>query len=267
MKTLTLTSPLTTGSDVTAAQRHLKTNVFKQDYLRAAVDGVFGPATSRACVRAKYWLGYDDDALDPIYGDLLDGYLTGRVKLPARLAARRTARVKAAASPPPLSLGENAVKQLQPFVGTTESPPGTNIHPLSTWYGMRGPWCAMAITYGYVRAGSKAFVKGSRYAYVPFMVIDAKAGRNGLVLISYKDAKAGDIVCFDWQKGGPLASPYAFDHAGLLRSKVNSDGVFKSREGNTSDDWTGSQSNGGGLYDRDDRDMDRATCVFIRVGR
>lgn len=264
MKTLTLTSPFTTGANVSAAQSALRGNVFNQDYLRAAVDGAFGEATARACVRAKYWLGYPLEEQQPIYGDHLHSYLTGARALPARLKATREARIASAAKPKPL--GVRALDILRPLVGTREDPAGSNNHLVSRWYGVQGPWCAMAVTYAMVRAGSTGFVKGSYYAYVPFMVIDARAGRRGLQVVSRADAKAGDIVCFDWQRGDGR-NPYSFDHVGLLRSGVRADGVFQTREGNTSDDWSGSQSNGGGLYDRDDRDTDRARCLFIRAGR
>ena len=264
MKTLALTSPYTTGADVKAAQAALKGNVFNQDYLRGTVDGVFGEATARACVRAKYWLGYDLDDQKPIYGDLLHGYLTGKRLLPVRLKAARNARLAAATTPKPL--GVKALEKLAPMVGSREDPANSNNHLISRWYGVKGPWCAMAVTYGMVFAGSTGFAKGARFAYVPFMVIAARAGQYGLQIVRRADVRPGDIVCYDWQKGDGK-NPYSFDHTGLVRSRVDGNGVFKTREGNTSDDWSGSQSNGGGLFDRDDRDTDRATCVFLRAGR
>jgi hypothetical protein len=68
MKTLALTSPYTMNADVKAAQSALRGNVFNQDYLRDTVDGVFGENTARACVRAKYWLGYPLEEQQPFYG-------------------------------------------------------------------------------------------------------------------------------------------------------------------------------------------------------
>src|SRR5687767_7108208 len=100
MKTLALTSPLTANADVKAAQAALKGNVFDADYLRDTVDGVFGENTARACVRAKYWLGYEPQLQLPIFGDLLHGYLTGRRQLPSKMAAARQARIAAAAAKP-----------------------------------------------------------------------------------------------------------------------------------------------------------------------
>ena len=53
-RTLSLTTPHTTGDDVKYAQNLLK----RAGYYKAASGGEFGPLTAQACYRAKYWLGY-----------------------------------------------------------------------------------------------------------------------------------------------------------------------------------------------------------------
>lgn len=90
-KTLHLTNPLMKGERVREAQELLK----KHGYFHGGVDGVFGPATAKACKRAKYDLGYLRRDIKPSYGDPLDGLLAGTIKLPAGYRVRRLARRRA----------------------------------------------------------------------------------------------------------------------------------------------------------------------------
>jgi hypothetical protein len=254
VKTLSLTSPLTKGPEVKAAQLTLNGgNAFKQDFLLGSVDGAFGEETGRACRRAKYWLGYPQKEQLPIYGDVLDGYLHGK-KLPASYRTRRAARLRAAKQKP---LRVKALEQAKRYIGKKENPPGSNrIDFASLWYKLIGPWCAMAVTRWYVDAGSKAFVKSARYAYVPYIVADAKAGRNGLALT--KDPKPGDVVCYDWLADGVA------DHVGLFENWVaGAEGSeFLAVEGNTS---LGNDSNGGEVMRRHRKRTQ--VQAFVRVGR
>lgn len=258
MRALAVTSPLSRGLAVHAAQARLAgRNRYTTDYLHGTVDSVFGQETGRGCRRAKYWLGYPTKDQTPVYGDTLDALLSGARRLPALYAFRRAARLDAAANPS--TLGSRAVDALWPHRGLTESPAGSNRCLFSDWYGVTGPWCAMAATWAYVHAGSKAFQRGSRYAFVPFVVHDAHAGANGLAVTP--DPKRGDLVCFDWDRDG------THDHVGLFLAWTDkSRGRFQTLEGNTSPDDHGSQSNGGGLFLRV-RSLGAAGVVFVRVGR
>lgn len=92
MATLHLTNPLTKGSHVREAQERLKNH----HYFKGTVDGVFGPATGRACHRAKYDLGYRKKDIKPTYGDPLDGLLKGTIKLPLAYRIRQKSRRRAA---------------------------------------------------------------------------------------------------------------------------------------------------------------------------
>lgn len=253
MKTLALTSPMMTGPDVVAAQTLLKSGgVLKTDLLRGPVDGTFGPATGRACVRAKYRLGYPEGDLDPIYGDKLHGYLGGKA-VPATYRARAKARAAAAEKPP---LREKALAKLTARLGDKEAPAGSNrIGWASEWYGIIGPWCAMAVTRSYVDAGSKTFLKGSRYAYCPFIFHDARFGLNGLQVTA--DPLPGDLVLYDWQGDGTA------DHVGLFEKWVDRpDGIFHAIEGNTA---IGNDSNGGEVMQRSR--TRKQVQAFVRVGR
>lgn len=268
--TLTLTSPETRGEQVVRAQRRLDgDNVFRGDWLQSPVDGVFGLATSRACKRAKYWLGYTTARQTGSYGAELAAYLSGSKPLPLlyrqRRRARLAAKAKAAAS---RTLGQRAVAVVRPKLGTVEVPAGSNRVFASLWYGMIGPWCAMLTTFGYAKAGSTELRAGVRYAYVPFIVTDARAGRHGLS--TTRNPVEGDLVCFDWQGRGltdDRDSPYNYDHVGyFIRWVDRLGGTFATIEGNTSAGSSGSQSNGGGLFERT-RSLRDARVQFVHPAR
>ena len=247
--TLSVTSPYTAGAMVSHAQKVLNgNNVFNRDFLQGAVDGVFGEETGRACIRAKYWLGYPTAALDPTYGEKVDGYLHGLEQPTRDMMVRRELREKAVADTP---LAVKALRQAQAQIGVKEKPAGSNKVLFSDWYGIRGPWCAMFVTWCYDRSGSKAFTRGSRYAYVPYIVNDARAGRNGLSVT--RAPLPGDVVCYDWDGG-------VADHTGLFEK--GSRDMFHAIEGNTS---VGNDSNGGEVMRRS-RQGSQVEC-FVRVGR
>lgn len=255
MRTLHLTSPYMRGDDVKAAQGRLNGNNFlKADYLQGAVDGVFGEETARACKRAKFWLGYAESDIQGTYGDTLRDYLSGETPLSAGMKKRRKARQEAAESTPLRVLAFNALVK---HVGETESPPGSNHFPWATnWYGVRGPWCAMAVSHAYVTAGSKSFRAGYHYSYCPAIRTDARFGNNHLSLT--KTPQKGDLVLFDWDNDNVA------DHVGLFDEWITKGVNFKTCEGNTSADSSGSQSNGGGVYRRERHISD--VVGFVHVG-
>ena len=253
MKTLHLTSPLIHGSTVSNAQHRLANNVFGQDFKPGPMDGHFGEATARACIRAKFWLGYPPAKQLPTYGDDLDSYLQG-TKLPTAFTRRRKARLSKGKQTP---LRVAALANLRKHIGDKESPPRSNrVAWASEWYGVIGPWCAMSVTRAYVDAGSKAFVRGQRYAYVPYIVNDARAGANGLAITH--EPQPGDVVCFDWDGDGVA------DHTGLFERWTGGND-FRSVEGNTSADDAGSQSNGGMVAERTRHKSQ--VVAFVHVGR
>ena len=243
---LKLTSPTTSGDDV----RKLQTELKKKGWLQGSVDGVYGPDTARAVSRGKYWLGYR--VPDQTAADLFYDYLTGRKKTTDAMQARVRQRKKADAGKP---MRLKMLAEARKHIGTKESPAGSNNVSFSRWYGMRGPWCAMFVSWCGVQAGSKFFRRGSRWAYVPYMVADGRAGRNGLA-VTY-DPKEGDIVTFDWEGGGSVA-----DHVGFFLEWTNKSRTkFKALEGNTG---IGNNSNGGEVMVRD-RTKSQVEA-FIHVG-
>jgi hypothetical protein len=238
------------GPDVKHAQALLAANTFRQNFDPGPMDGQFGEATARACIRAHYWVG--DAKPQNVFGPRLEAFLLGTRELPAANARRRHDRLKAKTAQP---LRVKALAYLTSHLGEKEDPPGSNrISWASEWYGVIGPWCAMSVTRSYVEAGSKAFKRGRFYAYVPFIVADARAGRNGLAVTH--DPKPGDLVCYDWQRDGTA------DHVGLFEKWLVRGRTFTAIEGNTA---IGNDSNGGEVMRRD-RSVGLVQA-FVHVGR
>jgi hypothetical protein len=163
---------------------------------------------------------------------------------------------KAATQKPAGKVRDQAFHEAEKWVGYTEG--ANNANKFGSWYGCNyQPWCAMFCTYCYeegTASGSPSFAKGSYYAYVPYIVSDARNGRRGLSVTG--SPVPGDLVCYDWSWDG------TFDHVGMF-----SDGTatsWEAIEGNTSSSSSGSQSNGGGVYRRS-RSAAQADVVFVRA--
>lgn len=142
------------------------------------------------------------------------------------------------------SLGTKALKLASAQVGYHESPAGSNMTKFGLWFGMNGePWCAIFLSWVLSHAG-----RPFKYSYVPYVVNDARAKRNGLSTIMYSQVpaalKAGNVVlaCYDW----PGESPGVADHIGMV-AKVVGPTTFEAIEGNTS---LGNNSNGGEVMRR-----------------
>jgi len=155
---------------------------------------------------------------------------------------------------PSTSSAQARLKLSQTQLGIKESPPNTNQCKYTNWYGLVGPWCAMFVTWCDQTGENptSTFVKGNKYAYVPYIVNDARLGKNGLSITS--DPKAGDLVCYDWDRNGE------FDHIGIFENWT-SGRVFEAIEGNTA---IGNDSNGGEVMRRQ-RDAAAQATVFVRV--
>lgn len=141
------------------------------------------------------------------------------------------------------------------YLGYKESPAGSNRTKFGAWYGQDGqPWCAMFVSHCFeVEAGgSPSFAKGQRYAYVPYIVTDARNQRYGLSIT--QSPVPGDLVCYDWS-----VSDGTYDHVGIFEAWAS--GSFTAIEGNTS---TSNNSNGGEVQRRTRRTTD-AAIVFVRV--
>jgi len=151
------------------------------------------------------------------------------------------------------TLRQKALKKAITQLGVKESPPNTNRVKYTDWYGMVGPWCAMFITWSFEAVGrSPSFMKGQKYAYVPYIVSDARNKRNGL--ITTDDPIAGDLVCFDWE------NDTNYDHIGIFEKWLPGSHEFYCIEGNTS---VSNNSNGGEVMRRTRNRAQK--IVFVRV--
>lgn len=160
--------------------------------------------------------------------------------------------------PPSGSAAQARLATAKAEVGNKESPANSNNTKYGAWYQMNGvPWCAIFCTWADQTGQnpySKSFVKGSQWSYVPYVVSDARNGRNGLTITS--SPKPGDLCCFDW---GPSDGEY--DHIGIVLTGLDANGNFTTIEGNTS---TSDQSNGGQVMQRT-RNKNQQGTVFVRV--
>jgi hypothetical protein len=246
MRLLHLTSPLTHGEDVALAQKQLAGfNAYGENFGPGKIDGQFGETTAAACIRAKSYLGYPPRKILPSYGDELADYLSGtRLPLSHKWQQSRL----------PKNLGQKALERANIYKGVHESPAGSNRQQFGAWYGANGvPWCAIFVSYCYQHVGSKSFAAGRSYAYVPYIVNDARAGRNGLSVVRLPEP--GDLVCYDWERNGVA------DHVGIFVREIKG-GNFVALEGNTA---VGNDSNGGKVMERTRKPSQ--VQAFVRVSR
>jgi peptidoglycan hydrolase-like protein with peptidoglycan-binding domain len=243
-RTLVLTSPHMKGDDVTYAQNLLRN---RGGYYEGKADDEYGPLTAQAAYRAQYWLGYQKP--QQTFGTALEKLLLGKAE-PATDAKKRIAERKKKGDANPLR--KSALAQMEKFVGLTEQPAKSNHVPeINSWWGGGDvAWCARCVSKAYVSAGSKAFVRGRNYEYVPTLVGDARAGRNGLTVTL--DPKPGDLVCYDWD-GSNFRS--GDNHVGMFKSGNRQS--FKTIEGNVDSCC--------GYHDRNSNSAKHV--VFVHVGK
>lgn len=110
------------------------------------------------------------------------------------------------------------------------------------------PYCGMGVMGAYLKGLGVLLPDGM--VYTPNIMSYAGREFRGTDGAVYKlnraapsDARPGAIVVFDWSPGSGA------DHTGLARGPLRS-GTMPTREFNTSPTNAGSQSNGGGVYDR-----------------
>lgn len=258
-----LTSPNVAGDQVRYAQRALKESKYG-DFHPGKIDGHYGDHTASAARSAKYWLGYPKrEWRGPRrfhYSHKLYRQLIGERKLGMVQRRRRVKRLRHQGR---VSPGVRALEiaRKQAALGVTEKPAGSNLTPYGKWYGVQGqPWCAIFVSWCFDQAKPFFLFNWVRfkYAYCPFVVADAKAGRNGLRVVAWSDVRPGDLVLFDW----PGESPGTADHIGIVSKVINrTSGLFETVEGNTSNG--GSQDNGGAVLVK--QRQTSLVQVFVRV--
>ena len=138
-------------------------------------------------------------------------------------------------------------------LGYVEGPKKDN--PFGKWYGSNGtPWCAAFVSYCMNHSGAGALIAG---AQTPKGFNSCGAGikffKAKHAWHPVAEAKAGDIVFFDWEHDGEQ------DHVGIVVSNDPKTKTVKTIEGNTSDT---NHSNGGTVQAKT-----RNYSVIMGVGR
>ena len=127
-------------------------------------------------------------------------------------------------------IGRRALAEARRWVGTTESPPGSNRTPFGAWFGLDGvPWCNIFVSYCFAVGAHVTIAEGfhgagctSRgCAYVP--TTEAWLRATGMWL-GRVTPLPGDIAIYNWDGGPP-------DHIGIVESAGG--GGFSAIEGNS----------------------------------
>src|SRR6478609_797848 len=178
----------------------------------------------------------------------------------AKRRQSRLAKIRKAQTEGPAA----AVAYARSFIGTTESPAGSNTGPTHTnakgqkggvsfWesYWGLGPcyWCLCFASYCAKAIGGARISGNCTYS----VAIEgyARNHENGWIQVPISEARPGDISI--WKFDGPSAPS---DHGEL----VVENGVSEDVGGNTSSDSGGSQSNGGGVFPKH-RDLSQCSMV------
>lgn len=216
MRTLLVTSPLMSGSDVS----DLQTALNSMGYDCGQVDGLYGAATSGAVSRFQKANSLE---VDGIAGPITLG------KVNELMSANHT-------SPEEVShLGELVLAEAEKWIGTAENPKGSNMQPFGAWFNVNGvAWCCEAVSYWYKIGGGYELCKGTRgIGVVPgrgctsVPTVEGWLRTSGFWLGKISKPLPGDIVIFE------LDGDAKADHIGIVKS-VNADGTVQTIEGNYS---------------------------------
>lgn len=136
-----------------------------------------------------------------------------------------------------MSIADNIIQTARREIGITEYPTNSNNVKYNTWYyghavsGSAYPWCMVFVQYVYDKSG---------------YTLPYKTASCSLLLNWYKCHKPDRIV--KTPVPGCIAI-YNFGHTGIV-VKDNGNGTITAIEGNTSASSSGSQSNGGGVFEK-----------------
>jgi hypothetical protein len=191
------------GPRVKALQRLLNVNGYRHPRRLLEIDGQFGPLTAAAVQQTKYWCGYPKEELKPIAGDELLGYLSGDESLPGDYRDRRKLRIEKrekerAQQTDADKLRLRALAIIRGEIVTLESPNHSNNVPYNSYWGMGNvAYCVIGMSWAWIKAGSKAFVKGSRWAGCREMLAAAKDGGYGICLTHEPDPGCPGVIDFN----------------------------------------------------------------------
>jgi len=243
------------GPRVKELQKLLNSNRYRKPKRLLAVDGEFGPRTAAAVQGTKFWCGYKKEDIKPIAGEFLLNILTNKIPLPPDNAQKRSERLqnvldnqKAQTEIDKMRL--RALGIIKDELGEMERPNHSNKIKYTDWWGW-GPcaYCVIGVSWAWVKAGSKSFVKGQRWANTDAMLEDAQDGKNGLHLTSEPDPGCPGVIDFEGH-----SNP---DHC-ITFVKDNGNGTCETYEFNTTKDGTNIE----GVWTKD-RPLNQ--CWFFEV--
>lgn len=218
------------GERVKTLQRLINDNPFFKPRRKLLVDGDMRTLTCGAVQQAKHRLGYPLKDIKPVAGQPVFDYLSKKRPLSDAYRARRKARLAKVAAAQHVQSAQTkmrlgALAIINGELGTMENPPHSNHIKYNTWWGWGAvAYCVIGVSWSWVKAGSTAFAKGSRWAGTDLMLSDAKAGGHGIHLTSDPDPGCPGVIDFDGH-----SDP---DHA-ITLVKDNGDGTATTAEFNT----------------------------------
>lgn len=224
------------GDDVRRLQTAVNNRLaaFGRRFEGVKVDGQYGPHTQDEVRRVAWWLGVANKHIEgptpPWVQRLIEH---PGLRNPVQRARARARKPKKIAGPTAVIAWEKTK------VGLKESPAGSNWGPgVSTFLKLWGlgpaPWCGAFQGYGLKEIGHVPVT--GRITYCPYIVEDAKAGRNGFSgWHSWSDRRNGDLVLCSFDGSGVA------EHVEMVVDAASGQTIG----GNTSSDEAGSQSNGG----------------------
>lgn len=214
------------GAKVKNFQRLLNHNKYRTPKRPLVEDGDWGPLTSAATQKVKFYCGYPAEELKPIAGDQIIGYLSNKVALPDDYKDRRKRRIAPKPMDPMDKMRLRVLARIKDELGTLETPNNSNHIKYNTYWGWGPvPYCMIFIAWAWLHEGSKAFVKGSRWAGCREMLADAQAGGHGIHLTNDPDPGCPGVV--------DLYGDARPDHA-ITFVKDNGNGTVTTYEANTS---------------------------------
>jgi len=223
------------GPRVKELQKLLNKNAYRKARRLLDVDGEFGPLTASAINGTKYWMGYPRAEIQPVAGDLFFDLLTAKRPLPPEFKAKRDERLKKAADNKAAQTDVDkmrirALGIIKEELGTLERPNNSNHIKYNDWWGWGPvPYCVIGVSWAWVKAGSKAFAKGSRWAGTDLMLAHAAGGDNGIHLTHEPEPGCPGVIDFDGHSNPDHAITFVHD---------NGNGTCETYEFNTSKDST-----------------------------
>jgi len=123
-----------------------------------------------------------------------------------------------------------ALATIKAEIGTMERGGNTNHVKYNDWWAWGAvPYCVIGVSWAWVKAGSKAFARGVRWAGCDMLLADARAGRNGVHLTSDPDPGCPGVIDFSGKTVPDHCITFVHD---------NGNGTCETYEFNTSKDGT-----------------------------